>query len=268
MTTATYRNYSGGAADLYQSFFVPRIATPVSGELLDRAQLRSGDRVVDVACGTGVITRAAAERVGPTGYVTGVDIAPDMIAVAEATPAAGAPIEWQTGDAAALPLPNDLYDVALCQMSLMFIEDRPAALAEMCRVLGSGGRVVVNTPGRIQPLFEAMEEAIVDNIDPQLGAFVRVVFSMHDPELLSGLLADAGFADVASAEYTVRLELPEPDELLWNYVNLTPMAPLVAQAPEAAQKAMEDQFVRACASLPGVATAFDQPMAIAWGLRP
>ncbi len=135
-------------------------------------------------------------------------------------------------------------------------------------MLRPGGRVVVNTPGRIQPLFEAMEQAIVDNLDPQLGAFVRVVFSMHEPEILSGLLAGAGFADVVSAEYTVRLELPEPAELLWNYVNLTPMAPLVAQAPEAAQKAMEDQFVRACGSLPGAATAFDQPMAIAWGLRP
>ena len=71
MTSATYRNYSGTAAELYQSFFVPSIASPVSGELLGAAALQPGARVLDVACGTGVVTRAAADQVGPTGSVTG-----------------------------------------------------------------------------------------------------------------------------------------------------------------------------------------------------
>ena len=66
-------------------------------------------------------------------------------------------------------------------MGLMFMPDKSAAVAELHRVLAPGGRVVINTPGRIQPLFEAMEQAIVDNLDPQLGAFVSLVFSMHDP---------------------------------------------------------------------------------------
>src|SRR5690606_39053321 len=91
MTTATFRDYPGTAAQLYQRFFVPTIAAPVSGELLRAADLRPGERVLDVACGTGVVTRAAAELVGSTGTVTGVDLAPDMIEVARATPAAGAP---------------------------------------------------------------------------------------------------------------------------------------------------------------------------------
>src|SRR3712207_557598 len=72
MTTATYRHYSGTAAELYQSFFVPSIATPVSAELLRTAALQPGTRVLDVACGTGVVTRAAAELIGPTGSVTGI----------------------------------------------------------------------------------------------------------------------------------------------------------------------------------------------------
>jgi ubiquinone/menaquinone biosynthesis C-methylase UbiE len=268
MPKASYREYSGTAAELYQSFFVPAIATPVSGELLRTADLRAGERVLDVACGTGVITRTAAEQVGHTGTVTAVDVAPDMIEVAKSTPAAGAPIEWHQADAASLPLPDDSYDVALCQMGLMFMEDTTGALAELHRVLTPGGRVVINTPGRIQPLFEAMEQAIVEHIGPELGAFVSAVFSMHDPSTLAGLLGDTGFTDVSSKEYTARFTLPGPAKFLWNYINLTPMGQIVAEASEEAKGAMERQVVQAWTPYVVEGTMpVDQPMALAWGRR-
>lgn len=267
MTTASYREYTGTGAENYQRFFVPAIATPVSESLLRTAALQPGERVVDVACGTGIVTRAAAEAVGPTGAVTGVDVAPDMIGVAKATPAPTAPpIEWHEADAADLPLPDDSYDVALCQMGLMFMEDRAGALAEMRRVLRPGGRVVVNTPGAIQRPFELMEEAIVAHISPELGGFVRAVFSMHDPDELAGLLREAGFEDVSATVETTTLQLPGPAEFLWEYINLTPMGPFVAQAPEEAQQAMEAQVVEAWQPfvVDGGVPA-DQPMVIASG---
>jgi ubiquinone/menaquinone biosynthesis C-methylase UbiE len=268
MTTATYRHYSGTAAELYQSFFVPSIATPVSAELLRTAALQPGTRVLDVACGTGVVTRAAAEQIGPTGSVTGIDVAPDMIAVAKAVPAGGAPITWQEADAASLPLPDESYDVGLCQMGLMFMEDRAGALRELHRVLAPGGRVVVNTPGRIQYLFEVMERAIADNLDPGLGAFVSAVFSMHDPSVLAELLQEAGFGDVSWKEYSATFDLPGPVEFLWDYINLTPMGALVRDAPDEAKAAMERQVVEGWA--PCVVNGrmpVQQPMALAWGVR-
>jgi ubiquinone/menaquinone biosynthesis C-methylase UbiE len=268
MTSATYRHYTGTAAELYQAFFVPAIATPVSGELLRTAALHQGARVLDVACGTGVVTRAAAERVGPTGSVTGVDIAPDMIAVAKTVPTAGAPITWQEADAASLPFPDEFYDVALCQMGLMFMEDQTGALHELYRVLTPGGQVVINTPGRIQPRFEDMEQAIVENLDPRLGAFVSAVFSMPDPSALAGMLRNEGFADVASMEYTATFDLPGPAEFLWNYINLTPMGPLVADASEEAKAGMERQLVEAWTpSLVDGRIPVEQPMALASGVR-
>ena len=269
MSTATFRSYSGSAAELYQSFFVPTIAVPVSGELLLAATLRPGERVVDIACGTGPVTRTAAEQVGSTGAVTGIDIAPDMIEVAQSIPAGGAPIGWHVADATSLPLPDGSCDVALCQMGLMFIDDRDAALAEVRRVLAPGGRVVINTPGAIQPRFAEVERAMSDQLDPSLGAFVSVVFSLHDCEDLAALLRGAGFADVSSRIYTTRLELPEPATFLWSYINLTPLGPLVAERPEAARDAMERQVVDAWG--PHVVegtTPVDQPMALAWGARP
>lgn len=268
MTSATYRSYTGSAAELYQGFFVPAIATPVSVELLRVADLQPGERVLDLACGTGVITRAAAEAVGAAGSVIGLDVAPDMLAVARRTPAGGAPISWQEADAASVPLPDGSVDVVLCQMGLMFVEDRAAALSEARRVLVPGGRVVLNTPGRIQPLFEAMERAIVEHIDPGLGAFVSAVFSMSDPAKLAQLLADAGFDGASSTEYVATLDLPGPTTLLWSYINLTPLGALVAEAPQAAKEAMERAVVEAWT--PRVVAdriPLDQPMALAWAQR-
>jgi ubiquinone/menaquinone biosynthesis C-methylase UbiE len=269
MTTASYRDYTGTAAENYQRYFVPAIATPVSAGLLAAAGLRVGERVVDVACGTGVVTRLAAREVGASGSVCGVDVAPDMIDVARSTPVSGGPaIDWHVADAASLPLPDESYDAVLCQMGLMFMEDRAGALAEMRRVLAPGGRVVVSTPGAIQPVFALMEEAIVDHISPELGGFVRAVFSMHDPEALATLLRDAGLRDVSAAVSTVPFRLPPPADFLWQYVNLTPIGPLVARAPADAQSAMERQVVEGWR--PFVVegeTRVDQPMVIASGRR-
>ena len=268
MSTASFREYSGPAAQLYQDFFVPAIATPASGELLRVADLQPGERVVDVACGTGVIARAAAEVVGPNGAVVGVDVAPDMLTVAAETPAIGAEIEWTEGDAASLPLPDASCDVALSQMGIMFVGDKAAAASELHRVVAPSGRVAVNTPGQTSPVLEAMRDAIADNVDPNLGAFVDVVFSMPDPEILVGLLADAGFEDVAGEEYSASLDLPAPAEMLWNYINLTPLGAFVGPAPEEAKDAMERQFVEACAThVVDGRLPVDQPMALAHAVR-
>ena len=242
MTSVSYRHFTGSGAENYERWFVPAIAAPVSAALLEAADPQPGERLLDVACGTGLVARLAAGKVGPAGAVTGVDIAPDMIEVARRVPnPAGVPIEWRVGDATALDVPDGSYDVVLCQIGLMFMEDVPAAVAEMRRVLAPGGRLVVNTPGRIHPIFEAMEEAIVEHIAPELGRFVRAVFSMHDPEAVAALLRDAGLAGVSGSEYVVAFHLPPPAEFLWQYINLTPMGPLVARAPEAAHAAMERQ---------------------------
>lgn len=244
MPTVSYRHLTGTAAENYQRYFVPTIATPVSAELLRTAGLKPGERVLDVACGTGVAARLAAEQVGTAGSVTAIDIAPDMIEVARAVPSPGGPpIEWHVGDAAPLPFPDGAYDAVLCQMGLMFMPDRPAVLAEMHRVLAPGGRLVVNTPGPIHPAFEVMGQAVAEHINSELGGFVRAVFSMPDPDAVGALLAGAGFEEVSGRVSPVKVRLPPPAEFLWQYIHLTPMAPLVDRAPRAAQSAMEQQVV-------------------------
>jgi SAM-dependent methyltransferase len=191
-----------------------------------------------------------------------------MIDVARATASPGAPIDWHVGDATSLPLPDGCYDIVLCQMGLMFMEDRASAVAEMRRVLATGGRLVVSTPGTIQAPFELMEQAIVDHISPELGGFVRAVFSMHDPDAVAALLRAAGLVDVDAKVSIATLRLDAPAAFLWQYINLTPMGPFVAQAPKAAQAAMERQVVDSWAPfVVDGTTPVDQPMVIAAGRK-
>ncbi|MGZ8749960.1 MAG: class I SAM-dependent methyltransferase [Pseudonocardia sp.] len=264
MTTVSYRSFTGTAAENYERYFVPKIATPVSVALLEAAALQPGQRVLDVACGTGLIARLAAERVGSSGTVTGLDLSPDMIEVARA--ASPSTIAWHVGDATSVPFPDDTYDVVFCQMGLMFMPDRQAAVAEMRRVTAPGGRVVVNTPGSIQPPFAIMEQALVDHISADLGGFVRAVFSMHDVDGVASLLRDAGLVDVTAAASTATLDVGAPAEFLWQYINLTPMGPFVAQAPATAQEAMERNVVESWRPfIVDDAMSISQPMVVASG---
>ncbi len=268
-TDASYRDFTGTGAENYERYFVPAIGAPVSAGLLRAAALAPGEHVLDVGCGTGIVARQAATAVGATGSVTGVDVAADMIAVAAAQPApSGAPIEWREGDATSLPVATGSVDVVVCQMSLMFVEDRAVAVHEMHRVLVDGGRVVVTTPGPIQPPFELLEAAIVRHISPALAGFVRMVFSMHEPAVLASLLRDGGFTAVDVSVYHAALDLPSPAEFLWQYINFTPMAPFVADAPRAAQEAMEAQVVESWQPyVRDGRTPVSQPMLLAVGGR-
>jgi ubiquinone/menaquinone biosynthesis C-methylase UbiE len=116
-------------ADVYDEQFVPALFAPWGPVLCDAARIAPGQRVLDVACGTGALTVAAAARVGPGGAVIGLDANPQMLAVARRKHPAG--IEWIDGRAEALPFPDASFDAVASQFGLMFFDDRAAALREM-----------------------------------------------------------------------------------------------------------------------------------------
>ena len=136
---------AGSAPETYQRALVPAIFAPWVIHVVDLADPRPGDRVLDVACGTGVVARAAASRVGSAGAVTGIDLNRGMLTVAKSVPGSdqppSAPIHWHEGTADNLPFPSSAFDIVYCQLGLQFFPDRPAALREMHRVLVSGGKL-------------------------------------------------------------------------------------------------------------------------------
>ncbi|MDP8927806.1 MAG: methyltransferase domain-containing protein [Actinomycetota bacterium] len=122
----SFETYGGSAPENYRRYFVPAIGEPLARDLLQVADLGAGERVLDVACGTGVVARLAAEHVGANGDVVAVDINPGMLHVARSTTPPDVQIDWREGSAENLPLPDRFFDVVLCQMGLQFVADKLA----------------------------------------------------------------------------------------------------------------------------------------------
>lgn len=239
----SYKTYGGSAPENYDRYFVPAIGAPLATALVRLAALRPSERVVDVACGTGVVARLAAERVGATGSVVGVDVNPGMLRVARAVTPPGMAIEWHEASAEALPLPDDAFDVVFCQLGLQFFPEKLAALREMRRVLTPGGRLFVNVPGLIPPVFATFAEALSRHVNPETAAFMNLVFSLHDTGQMHDLMDGAGFSDVAVQSTARTLRLPAPADFLWQYLNSTPLADAVAQLDRKGREALERDVV-------------------------
>ena len=177
----------GDAAELHQRHLVSAVTVGWAADLVERVGLRRGERVLDVACGTGVVARAAAGRVGRTGHVAGIDINAAMLAVARSLPAGpGASAGWVEGSALGLPFPAGSYDVVLCQLGLQFFPDQPAALAEMRRVLVTGGRLGLTVYGPIEhnPAMFALAGALDRHLGPDASVTKRAEHALADPALL------------------------------------------------------------------------------------
>src|SRR5215471_13936219 len=128
------------AGHAYQNLFVKALFAEWAPKMIEAARVRQGQRVLDLACGTGVLAREAALRVGAKGSVVGLDANSGMLAVA----ATIAPtVEWQHGIAESLPFADESFDAVVCQFGLMFFSDKVRALREMFRVLNHRGRLAL-----------------------------------------------------------------------------------------------------------------------------
>jgi ubiquinone/menaquinone biosynthesis C-methylase UbiE len=235
--------YGGNPPANYERFFVPAIGAPLATDLIHLAALHPGERVLDIACGTGVVARLASQQVGATGTVAGLDINPGMLGVARSATPPGMAIEWHEASAEAMPIPDASFDVVLCQIGLQFMPDKRAALREMQRVLVRGGRLILNVPGPTPRLFTIMGEALARHVGAEAAGFVNHVFSLHDTAEIQNLVSGAGFRDVSVQSDTKSLRLPAPEEFLWQYVHSTPLAGAVAQVDDERRASLERDVV-------------------------
>lgn len=232
---------AGNAAENYQRYLVPAIFGPWGETLIELARPQPGERVLDLACGPGVLARFAAARVGPTGRVIGLDLNPGMLAVARSLPpVAGAPIEWREGSALDLPLADAGLDLIVCQQSLQYFPDRATALREAHRVLRPGGRVALSVwrPIEWSPGFSALAAALARHVSAEAAQIARAPFALGDAAALQALLAGTGFGgiEVRAAEALVRF--PSAEAFVQQYVSGSPLAPHVAQAGDDARAAL------------------------------
>jgi ubiquinone/menaquinone biosynthesis C-methylase UbiE len=203
---------TGNAADRYERHLVPTLFEPWAKDIIDRATLQPGERVLDIACGTGVVARHVAQQIGDSGSITGIDLNEGMLEMARAqAEKLGAKVEWRQGDAGALPFDDSSFNVVLCQQGLQFFPDKPAALREMHRVLMPGGRLVVSVVRSLEhnPLMARQIEPLTRYLGDEAASVQRAVCSLGDADelrqhndaatFIPGLMASLPFAEAIAA---------------------------------------------------------------------
>jgi len=198
------------AAEYYETHFVPAIFSTWAPLVVDAADLAPGQRVLDVACGTGIVARAAAERVGEAGGVVGIDLNASMLKVARRLCPA---VDWREGDATRLPFADASFDATLSQAGLMFMPDPAAVLREMGRVVRANGIVVVHVFGESEG-YECLAEVLEDVAGAEVARIFRAPFAMADARKLLGLLESAGLRSVRLETFARPARFASVDEVV------------------------------------------------------
>ena len=201
MTTDTTIQPQLDAATVYEEVFVPALFAPWPPKVVEAAHIGPGQRVLDVACGTGVLARHVASLVGPSGSVAGLDPNPGMLEVARKLEPS---IEWHSGAAESLPFPDESFDAVVSQFGMMFFSDRAGAVREMLRVLKPGGRWAVAVWSSLgQNEAFAAEVALIERMAGQAAAeALRAPFVLGDRKALEAIAESAGAGPVEVAEQT------------------------------------------------------------------
>jgi ubiquinone/menaquinone biosynthesis C-methylase UbiE len=210
------------AAEFYESTFVPAFFAQWAPMLCDAAGVAPGRRVLDVACGTGIVARTAAARVAPRGRVVGVDLNEAMLTVARRIVPG---VEFRQGDAMALPFPDRTFDAVLCQMALMFFPDRATALAEMARIMTVSGTVAVAVPGALdtQAAFAPFVAMAARHAGPDAVSLLSSYFACGDVAELRRLVESAGLRVETAVTQSGLYRAPSIDAFVTTEVESTPL---------------------------------------------
>ncbi len=196
--------------DLYEQHLVGPLFRPFAEAILDQVNVSPGDRVLDIACGTGIVARLAKERIGRSGHVVGVDVNSQMLAVARRVAPA---IDWREGNAAALPLDDgERFSVVFCHQGLQFFPDKRAAVLEMRRALLPGGRLAVATwrPVHEFPFLSELHRVA----ERHLGAIVDTRHGFGEESLVEALFREAGVRNVRLSRLTRRIRFTDGSQFL------------------------------------------------------
>lgn len=233
------------AAERYERDLVPALFEPWADALVDIAGAGTGDRVLDLACGTGVVARAAARRVMPGGRVCGVDVNEDMLTVARR---AGAGIDWRQAEASRTGSPDAAFDIAFCQQGLQFMPDPLAVLREVRRVLAPGGQAVIATwcaadggDAGYTPIARAFRRHVPD--DPGPTGFISGIFALSDGSEVGRLAVAAGFDDVSVERRAATVRFPTAEAWVDAFLGAAPVPSISSLAGEARAAIVADAAI-------------------------
>ena len=222
MTQTESFQLSLAAAEAYESKFVPALFGEWAPLIVEAASLTPGQEVLDVACGTGVVARQAANHVGATGRVVAVDNNEAMLTVARRL---SSDIDWRTADACSLPFPDFSFDAVLCQAALMFFGDRAGAVREMARVVKGRGAVAIQVWASLdsQPAYGPLVEVAARHAGPDAVDLLSSYWVMGNLDHLGAMFTGAGLTVTTQRTHVGTARFDSIEALVRTEVESTPL---------------------------------------------
>jgi SAM-dependent methyltransferase len=233
-----YWNGPGGQrwADRQQSQDI--VLRPVADTLIDRAQAKAGERIVDVGCGSGAVSIALAQEVGPAGHVLGIDISGPMLARARLVAPAGSPVEFVLADATVYPFAPASFDLLISRFGVMFFAEPARSFANLRRGLKPSGRLAFACwrEPRENPFFMAPLQAVYKHAPklPQQGPEEPGPFAFASEARVQRILGEAGFTGIAMEPYNLSLDVAVGrglDAAVQGALEIGPAARALAEQP-------------------------------------
>ncbi|HEY0243318.1 MAG TPA: class I SAM-dependent methyltransferase [Gemmatimonadaceae bacterium] len=239
----------------YDTYLVPLIFEPYAADMVSRLETFAPSTVLEVACGTGVLTRAMAASLSRSTQIVSTDLNQPMLDYASMFPNAG-DIEWRQADAMALPFGDGAFDAVVCQFGVMFCSDKPRAFSEACRVLRTGGVFIFNVWDRIEEneLADTVTNALATVFPDDPPRFMaRTPHGYHDRDVIARDLERSAFSNQPRIEtVTARSRAASPRVPAVAYCEGTPLrdeiesrdASRLGEAVDASEEAIAARFGR------------------------
>ena len=236
------RAFAGSIPALYDRYLGPMIFEPYATELADRLLDLADGTLLEIAAGTGIVTRALARRLAARVAIVASDLNQPMLDFA-ATQGTARPVIWRQADAQALPFADGEFAAVACQCGVMFFPDKLAAYREVWRVLQPGGRFHFSVWGSLKdnPVPRLVHEAMATLFPDDPPHFLsRAPYGHHDGATIIAQLRQAGFSDIGVETVTLRSRAPSPREPAIGFCQGSPLrAEIESHGPGALERATD-----------------------------
>jgi SAM-dependent methyltransferase len=216
--------FTGAVPRFYDRCLGPVLFEPFAADLVSRLPSAEGLRVLEVACGTGVVTRRLRQALRGSAQLVATDLNEAMLSYArQVVPAGG--IDWQPADAQALPFPDSSFDVLVCQFGFMFLPDKPQGFREARRVLSPGGLLLGNVwcSRDENPALRVLQTVLERLFPANPPRFLDTPYGYHDNDRLRADMAAGGWQDVQLETVTLESESPSASEFATGFVRGSPL---------------------------------------------